>query len=283
MVTRKVLMLHGYSQNAAIFSKRMGAVRKACGKDIDFVFLDAPNILHPTDLAGLSTNALGAAEASTAAKPEVDPAEIPRGWWRSNPERTRYDGVADSLEVLKGVLSRNKFEGVFGFSQGAAMAALLTAVLERPHTYPAFLIDGQPPHPPFKFCVAVSGFKPLDARWAQFFSPDFTTPTLHVLGLNDVVVVPERSRSLVGVSANGRVVTHDGGHFVPSKLSWRNFFRDYLDDPLGDVPAPPVSSGTASAISSLAGTPVSSAPGSGAATPVNNATSLPESSRPSSL
>lgn len=28
------------------------------------------------------------------------------------------------------------------------------------------------------------------------------------------------------------------GHFVPSKANWRNFFRDYLRNPLGDVPSP---------------------------------------------
>ena len=28
------------------------------------------------------------------------------------------------------------------------------------------------------------------------------------------------------------------GHFVPSKANWRNFFRDYLRSPLGDVPSP---------------------------------------------
>ncbi|THH08007.1 hypothetical protein EW145_g3001 [Phellinidium pouzarii] len=268
MTTRKVLMLHGYSQNAATFLKRIGAVRKACGKDIDFVFIDAPNILYPSDLAGISTNALGAAEVSTKSQAvELDPAEIPRGWWKSNPEATIYEGVAESLEVLKAALIKDKFEGVFGFSQGAAMAALLAAVLERPHLHQPFLVDGQSPHPPLKFCVAVSGFKALDARWAPFFSPGYTTPTLHVLGLNDVVVVPERSRSLIAVSTNSRIATHDGGHFVPSKTLWRNFFRDYLKDPLGDVPLPPSSS-------SLDGTPVTSAPGSGAATPVEATASL---------
>ena len=90
-----------------------------------------------------------------------------------------------------------------------------------------------------KFCIAASGFKPNDARWAGFFSPPFTTPTLHVLGENDVIVHAERSRTLVDASACRRVVEHDGGHFVPSKAPWRNFIRDFLRDPLGPVPAPP--------------------------------------------
>ncbi|KAJ2985043.1 hypothetical protein NUW54_g10286 [Trametes sanguinea] len=74
MAAKKVLMLHGYAQNATIFSKRLGALRKTCGKDIDFgsavacllsvhttltpdcltVFVDAPHVLTPADLAPAS-------------------------------------------------------------------------------------------------------------------------------------------------------------------------------------------------------------------------------------
>ena len=59
--------------------------------------------------------------------------------------------------------------------------------------------------------MAVSGFKPLDITWAPILDPPYTTPTLHVLGTNDVVVIPERSQTLVDVSANARVIKHDGG------------------------------------------------------------------------
>lgn len=47
------------------------------------------------------------------------------------------------------------------------------------------------------------------------------------------------------------------GHFVPSKANWRNFFRDYLRDPLGEVPSP--SSGATSQSNSGTATPVTPA------------------------
>lgn len=50
------------------------------------------------------------------------------------------------------------------------------------------------------------------------------------------------------------------GHFVPAKTNWRNFFRDYLANPLGDVPAPGFASGTS--------TPSTSVPPSGVTTPM---------------
>ncbi|KAI0317406.1 serine hydrolase FSH [Amylostereum chailletii] len=240
----KVLVLHGYAQNANIFSKRLAALRKTLGKSVELVFLDAPILLYPVDLAetfGTSSasasdlSALGAAEASPEAE---DPALMPRGWWKANKERTSSDGMEGTLDYLKGVLQGQRFEGVFGFSQGAAMAAMLAALLERPHIHPPFLVDGEAPHPPFKFCISASGFKPVGAFAEKLFTESFNTPTLHVIGKNDVLVVPERSQTLVEVSANARVEEHDGGHFVPSKANWRQFFKAYLLDPTGDVPSP---------------------------------------------
>jgi hypothetical protein len=128
--------------------------------------------------------------------------------------------------------------------------------------------------PSSKFCVAVSGFKPPDPLATTIMSPSYSTPTLHVIGRNDVVVIEERTRLLLEVSANKRVEEHDGGqysfplpmpisllipwhtgHFVPSKANWRNFFCDYLNDPLGNVPSPGFSS--SSAANSGGNTPIS--------------------------
>jgi hypothetical protein len=62
-----------------------------------------------------------------------------------------------------------------------------------------------------KFCVAVSGFKVAGPFSAAIFSEGYTTPTLHVLGKNDILVVEERSQVLINVSMGKRVEEHDGG------------------------------------------------------------------------
>lgn len=229
-------MLHGYSQSGAIFSKRMGAIRKAC-KDIEFVFLDAPHILTPVDIANsfsTSLDELGAAEAAT----DDDPALAPRGWWKTDAARTQTIGLEESLLFLRDVLQKDHYDGIFGFSQGASMAAVVAALLEKPEVYPPFLVSGQSPHPPLTFCVAVAGFRPRSSLCDTIFGSSYSTPTLHVLGKTDVIVVEERSKTLLEVSKNKRVEHHEGGHFVPSKANWRNFFRSYLRDPLGDAPSP---------------------------------------------
>ena len=69
-----------------------------------------------------------------------------------------------------------------------------------------------------EFCVAVSGFKVLDPAYSSFYEGGYSTPTLHVIGKTDVVVVEERSQMLVKVSKAARVETHAGGKllFVPA-------------------------------------------------------------------
>ncbi|TFK49246.1 FSH1-domain-containing protein [Heliocybe sulcata] len=232
-------MLHGYSQNANIFSKRMAAVRKSMAKDdVEFVFVDAPVVLQPADIPsnwGVPLEALGAGEASAA---EEDPSLTPRGWWRANPDREIVAGLDESIALLRDMLKKDRYVGIFGFSQGAAMAAIVSALLEKPEVHPPFLVDGKAPHPPLSFCVAVSGFRPTGALCAALFTPSYSTPTLHILGKGDIIVVEERSQGLINVSSNKRVLVHDGGHFVPLKSSWRNFFKEYFLKPSWDVPTP---------------------------------------------
>ncbi|KAJ7777914.1 FSH1-domain-containing protein [Mycena maculata] len=243
---RTILVLHGYSQNATVFSKRLGALRKQCAKTVDFVFIDGPIILQPADLPQVTLEALGTSS-------EAIEMNESRGWWKWNGNRSEAIGLPESLEVLRDVLKTRKFDGVLGFSQGAAMGALLSALLERPHTYPPFLVDGNTPHPPFQFCVAVSGFRPSGSIADAIFQTAYATPTLHILGRTDVIVVEERSRKLIDISTNARVEEHDGGHFVPSKGNWRKFLAAYLLDPTDNVPSPSLfptaeNSGTATPI-----------------------------------
>lgn len=231
-------MLHGYAQNAVIFRKRLAAFRKSCGEDIELVFVDAPHVLDPVDMGGnsSSTNTLESFDA-----PEVvnDPTLTPRGWWRkADAARGEYAGLDASLASLRNVLSQERYVGVLGFSQGAAMAAVLAALLENPSLQPTFLINGEPLHPPFQFCVAVSGFKPSGPICTSLFASSYSTPTLHVLGKTDVVVSEERSKTLLNVSSNRRVEWHDGGHCVPSKKQWRAFLRAYILNPTDTIASP---------------------------------------------
>lgn len=225
-------MLHGYSQNGKIFYKRMSAIRKACEVHVEFVFLDAPHIIVPADLPGHAQEWLQAAE-SNASPSEPDDALTPRGWWKADADRTKMTGLHESLTLLRDTLQSTQFHGVLGFSQGAALAGILAAILERPESYSGFIENGHPIHPKLDFFIPVSGFVPVDPILKSIISqttPKLTTPSLHVVGNNDVIVIPERSQTLIDACDENyaRIERHEGGHFVPSKNNWRHFFKQYL-------------------------------------------------------
>jgi predicted esterase len=203
---KRILVLHGYTQSAHTFSKRLGALRKQ-SSDLEFVFVDGPTVLVPADL-----NRFGVVPD---AEPDINNAVEYRAWWKWNEERVKAVGIEETLQMLRDVLHQRKFDGVLGFSQGAALAGILTALLERPHLYPPFLVDGKPPHPPFEFCIAVAGFRLADPLADTIFSEPFNTKTLHVLGRNDIMVPMERAKHLLEISANKRLEEHDGGKFKP--------------------------------------------------------------------
>jgi len=192
------------------------------------VFLNGPHVLQPADLKfGSSEESLGETSETV-----TDPEMALRGWgFKVTPENPE-PGLLEALEVIKDVLSKDTYAGVFGFSQGAGMAATIAALLEKPHLYPPFIVDGKPIHPPLEFCVSVAGYRPSGPIRAPLFTPSYSTPTLHILGRTDVVVVEERSKQLIEVSTNQRVVYHPSGHFVPAQKTWRDFFKAWMIDPL---------------------------------------------------
>lgn len=140
------------------------------------------------------------------------------------------------------MLSKKRYDGVLGFSQGAGFAAALAGVLANPDLKPDF----KDVHPPFKFCITVGGFKIVDRSYEHLYplpQSGEKTHFLHVIGENDMIVTPERSSTLVDNSPNCRCERHPGGHcefnlsdvisvdrivVVPSSAPWRHFFVRYI-------------------------------------------------------
>lgn len=74
------------------------------------------------------------------------------------------------------------------------------------------------------FCIAVAGFKPFGPLSDAIFLPKYSTPTVHVLGRTDVIVVEERAKTLIDVSENARVEYHDGGVYLSPELTFSFLF-----------------------------------------------------------
>lgn len=215
MIRMKVLCLHGYTQNAAIFRRKTAVLRNSL-KHIDFVYVDAAHIVPAEDLETFQTRVATTAPAANASdrppfiKDSTAADATPRTWWIYEESSKTYNGFDKSLALLAGVLeNEGPFNGILGFSQGAAIGALITAHLEKPVS-----MHGPPiKHPPFSFSILISGFKSRDPTHTDaYFNQDVLhTPSLIVVGTNDAVVTPDRTKDLAACFESSEIFEHDGG------------------------------------------------------------------------
>ena len=187
---------------------------------------------YPTGPLGLKPSDIPGFDASQVS----DPNDVQAfGWWRrsNTSDPPEYVGMEKGLEVVANDLaSQGPFDGVIGFSQGACFAALLASLLEGQSRKEAFakaqarssLAISYPfsfeklQHPPLKFCIPYSGFVAPGERYTAFYEPRIQTPVCSFIGSLDTLVDEARTQALADAcgSSKSQVVTHPGGHFVPS-------------------------------------------------------------------
>ncbi len=205
----KVLCIHGYRQNEKIFRERSGGLRKLLKKYIEFVFLTAPHEIP---------------EEPNLARAEE---ERERGWWFSRPGNSynamdKTDictGYQESLQAVKEkFLSEGPFDGVLGFSQGAAFVSLLCILKHNPATG----ID-------FKFAIMIAGFKSLVGPHTGLYGDPIHCPSFHTIGATDGVIPTQSSEELLATFAGGVPYRHDGGHYIPSSPTLRTALLEFLE------------------------------------------------------
>lgn len=209
----KVLCLHGYRQSDVIFREKTGGFRKQFKKYADFVFMKAPHVpVIPCQTAAVAV-ADGIEEDKNGdgnGKGET------YGWWFSKSEKhfssrdvTDLDtGFKESVDaVVRFAKDNGPFDGIFAFSQGAALAFLIAALRQRKEIE----ID-------LKFMILVAGFPSLSSKHSELIRTHIENlPCLHVYGKTDEVVACENSEKLVDLFDKKlcEIVAHPGGHFVP--------------------------------------------------------------------
>lgn len=168
-------------------------------------------------------------ETSEAAGP-CAPEEQPRGWWFSEQEADVFSaleeptvcrGLEEALATVAQALDTlGPFDGLLGFSQGAALAAFVCALGQ----------TGDPRFPLPRFIILVSGFCP---RGLGFKGPmlhsSLSLPSLHVFGDTDRVIPCQESVKLASQFLGAVTLTHSGGHFIPAAASQRQAYLRFLD------------------------------------------------------
>jgi pimeloyl-ACP methyl ester carboxylesterase len=170
-------------------------------------------------------------------------------WWRRDESTGLYYGLEEGLaRIADAMREAGGVDGVIGFSQGAAAAAMVASLLERDRPaafaaaaggmeFPRSFVgeDGERVNGPLKFAVSYSGFFAPHQRYRAFYEPKIRTPVLHVIGSLDTVVEEDRTRGLVERCVGGeeRVVVHPGGHFVPVGKEWVGALVGFIRDVVG--------------------------------------------------
>ncbi|HWL87339.1 MAG TPA: alpha/beta hydrolase fold domain-containing protein [Polyangiaceae bacterium] len=210
----KILCLHGYHGSARILRTQMAPLAAGLESLADFVFVDAPSI------------AAGDFGWWHAVNDERDP---PRDDPGVDGPRRHYKGWARTRDAIIALFAaQGPFDGVFGFSQGAALTGLLVG-LRAP--------DGRPtPEQPlvFDFAMMVGSFPSNDPELARLYTrrDSYALPSLHLFGRSDGVVPAEDSLALASHFASPTLVEHDGGHVIASDARVRDRVRTFLEERL---------------------------------------------------
>jgi pimeloyl-ACP methyl ester carboxylesterase len=157
--------------------------------------------------------------------------------------------MQQSLDVIDhACAAEGPFDGLFAFSQGASLAALVMALgelRERGVAVPEDVPIALGAHTTFRFAAMVAGFLPGEGRTRAYVPEvDAGAPLRSVFeaaspvrnaafvmyGASDRVIPAERSERLARMFASPVVTTHDGGHHVPSSSVIRKAFRGFVED-----------------------------------------------------
>jgi predicted esterase len=180
----RLLCLHGYHGTGAILRRQMAPLAAAIPSNVELVFVDAPSL-----------------------------ASGDFGWWHDG--FRGWEGTRRWAAELLGTEPR--IDGIFGFSQGAALTGLLAA-----------LRDSRPSPFWFEFAIMVGGFTSTLPQHAELFRHKLTIPSVHVTGRADGIVPRRDSLLLADRFADPLVIEHPGGHVIPGNSAVTGPIADFL-------------------------------------------------------
>ncbi|KAM5560993.1 rhodanese-like domain-containing protein 6 [Rosa sericea] len=256
----RILCLHGFRQNASSFKGRTASLAKKLKSIAELVFVDAPYELAfiyqpPSALRELPHNCTSPPTSPQQGPPLPPPSEhckkkyawlvapdfqekTERGNWEMvdgpfDPlqYQQQTEGFEQSLAYIKTVFAQDgPFDGVLGFSQGAAMAAAV-AFAQQTQTIPSKTAEMQ-----FRFVILCSGFgiKLLKQEFhEERMIKKCHCPSLHIFGNDhgkDRQIATQESRELASLFDDGcsTVIEHDSGHIIPTRPPYIDQIKDFL-------------------------------------------------------
>lgn len=92
----------------------------------------------------------------------------------------------------------------------------------------------------FNYFILISSYKPRCLQYAQLFTPEepLKSPSLHIYGKTDTMVLPERSRDLARCFEASETLQHNFGHFAPNEWPLEGICQ-FVSEQAGNI-RPPV-------------------------------------------
>ncbi|CAG8902028.1 unnamed protein product [Penicillium egyptiacum] len=151
-----------------------------------------------------------------------------RAWGHGDPETEHIQGLEESVQYVSDILERHgPFTGIMGFSTGAALASIVTSLLEKRRSICNFNMTRD--HPSMEFAICMSGFQLAHPEYAPIYYPKIKTPILHVMGCLDPMIDPSRSLRLAKKCVNTEIYQFWGTHYVPRTRDFLKVFGRFVE------------------------------------------------------
>ncbi|XP_037432984.1 rhodanese-like domain-containing protein 6 [Triticum dicoccoides] len=229
----RILCLHGFRQNSSNFKGRTSSLAKKLKHIAELVFIDAPHKLSfvyrpdPDVCSDKPSPPSGTAKTKSAwlVSPHMS-CHTMQDWKVADAPfdplqyQEQTDGFKESYAYLESIIAQDgNFDGVLGFSQGAAMAALLCRQQQKTCGSPKF-----------RFGIFCSGYP---APVGDFDREPIRLPSLHCFGGgegHDRQIASRASTELAGMFEEGRctIVEHDMGHIIPTRPPYIDRMKEFL-------------------------------------------------------
>ena len=200
---KKIICLHGYSMNSEWLQSWLDLLQQRLGSHYQLLYPQGP-IECPTEEV----------RAMTARFNMMLPEErIGKGknwcWYRADEQRPPiYHQIETALDYLADYFSQHgPINGVIGWSQGAVMTAILSA-LKQHETEPRF---------EFNWAMLCGGFLPGDNRYRPMFDPPLRLPTLHVTGKKESDFMKKQAAKMKAAFIDAEQLDTPCGHIMPVK------------------------------------------------------------------
>ncbi|KAK4476739.1 hypothetical protein RD792_015899 [Penstemon davidsonii] len=233
----RILCLHGFRQNASGFKGRTASLAKKLKNIAEFVFVDAPHELPfiyqhssesvltqqgpPFKKCNKKFAWLVDENYDGNTDTEWEMAKIP---FETLQYQQQTKGFERSIEYLKTVFSQEgPFDGILGFSQGAAMAALVGAHSGK--------LEGEIDN--IRFVILCSGFPPVNMV-EEYAVGSINCPSLHIFGskeeCKDRQIDCQASKQLASLFESGSsvIIEHDLGHIIPTRSPYIDEIKQFL-------------------------------------------------------